>query len=183
MIRMSENAFTNQRRIAAARSVVMPLIVCLLLALAPAGDARATAKADFVLVRKSERKLYLFREGRVLREFPISLGLSPDGAKQKEGDFRTPEGRYILDQRNLDSDFFLSIRISYPNEQDLERARAAGVNPGSLIMIHGLPDELKRPASYYESRDWTDGCIAVSNAAMVEIWLLTGPDTPIEILP
>jgi murein L,D-transpeptidase YafK len=140
-------------------------------------------RADYVLVDKSDRKLYLFRAGRVLREFDVSLGLVPNGPKQREGDFRTPEGKYVLDARNADSDFFLSIHVSYPDESDRARARAAGMDPGGQIMIHGLPNELKYDLRRYEDTDWTDGCIAVSNSDMVDIWLMTRESTPIEIRP
>jgi murein L,D-transpeptidase YafK len=139
--------------------------------------------ADFVLVDKSDRKLYLFKAGRVLREVDVSLGLVPAGPKQREGDFRTPEGKYILDARNTDSDFFLSIHVSYPNESDRVRARGQGVDPGGEIMIHGLPNEPKHDLRRYLDTDWTDGCIAVSNADMVDIWLMTRESTPIEIRP
>ncbi|HEY9181692.1 MAG TPA: L,D-transpeptidase family protein [Gammaproteobacteria bacterium] len=139
--------------------------------------------ADFVLVDKSDRKLYLFKAGRVLREFDVSLGLVPNGPKQREGDFKTPEGRYVLDSRNVNSDYFLSIHVSYPDESDRARAREQGVDPGNGIMIHGLPNELKRDLSSYLATDWTDGCIAVSNSDMVDIWLMTRDPTPIEIRP
>jgi murein L,D-transpeptidase YafK len=140
-------------------------------------------RADFVLVDKSDRKLYLYRAGRVLREFDVSLGLVPNGPKQREGDFKTPEGRYLLDGRNVNSDYFLSIHVSYPDETDRARARAQGVDPGGGIMIHGLPNEPKRDLSSYRASDWTDGCIAVSNSDMVDIWLMTRESTPIEIRP
>src|SRR5688500_4161390 len=140
-------------------------------------------RADYVLVDKSDRKLYLFKAGRVLREFDVSLGLGPNGPKQREGDFRTPEGKYRLEARNANSDFFLSIHVSYPDESDKERARAEGVDPGGQIMIHGLPNEPKYDARRYEETDWTDGCIAVSNADMLDIWLMTRESTPIEIRP
>lgn len=139
--------------------------------------------ADYVLVDKSERKLYLFKAGRVLREFDVSLGLVPNGPKQREGDFRTPEGKYRLDMRNANSDYFLSIRVSYPDETDRARARAQGVDPGGQIMIHGWPNEPRYDLRRYQSTDWTDGCIAVSNSDMVDIWLLTRESTPIEIRP
>ena len=139
--------------------------------------------ADYVLVEKSARKLHLLREGEVLRSFDITLGLSPAGAKQMEGDFRTPEGVYRLEMKNPNSDFFLSIKISYPSADDRRKARQRGVNPGGQIMIHGHPNEPKYPLSYYRSRDWTDGCIAVSNSDMVDIWLMTEKDTLIEIRP
>jgi murein L,D-transpeptidase YafK len=149
-----------------------------------ADDLGAVAdRADAVLVVKSERKLYLMRAGRVLRAFDVSLGLVPTGPKQREGDFRTPEGRYRLETRNADSDYFLSIKVSYPDDVDRARARAAGVDPGGQIMIHGLPNQLKGDLRRYEGADWTDGCIAVSNADMVDIWLMTDESTPIEIRP
>jgi len=139
--------------------------------------------ADYVLVDKSDRKLYLFKAGRVLREVDVSLGLVPTGPKQREGDFRTPEGKYFLDARNVDSDFFLSIHVSYPDESDRVRARAQGIDPGGQIMIHGLPNEPKHDLRRYLDTDWTDGCIAVSNSDMVDIWLMTRESTPIEIRP
>jgi murein L,D-transpeptidase YafK len=140
-------------------------------------------QADSVLVVKSERKLYLLKAGRILREFDVSLGLVPNGPKQREGDFRTPEGRYFLESRNVDSDYFLSIKVSYPNELDRERARAEDVDPGGQIMIHGLPNEPKYDVRRYQDSDWTDGCIAVSNSDMIDIWLMTRESLPIEIRP
>ena len=139
--------------------------------------------ADLVLVKKSERKLFLMSGGEVLREFDIALGLVPEGHKTQEGDFRTPEGNYQLTRRRLSSDFFMAIQISYPSTEDLQKARASGVRPGNNIMIHGQPTVPKKPESYYANYDWTDGCIAVSNSAIIDIWQLTLPDTPITILP
>ncbi len=139
--------------------------------------------ADRIVVRKSERRLYLMKGDSVLRSYRIALGLNPVGHKEREGDFRTPEGRYRLTRRNPRSDYFLSIQVSYPNEEDLARARRNGWKAGGAIMIHGLPNRMRHPPEYYETRDWTDGCIAVSNADMVEIWLLTPDNAPIEILP
>lgn len=136
-----------------------------------------------VVVHKAERRLDLMRGGEVLRSFKIALGLVPEGHKERAGDFRTPEGRYLLTRRNARSDFFLSIQVSYPNDGDMRKARANGWDPGGSIMIHGLPNRLKRDPDYYAARDWTDGCIAVSNSDMVEIWLLTHDNTPIDILP
>jgi len=139
--------------------------------------------ADKVIVRKSERKLYLMNQDRVLRTFKIALGLRPEGHKQFEGDFRTPEGRYRLTRRNPNSEYFLSILVDYPNAEDVRRARAQGLKPGGAIMIHGEPNLPKKSRDYYANVDWTEVCIAVSNSDMVEIWLMTPPDTPIEILP
>jgi hypothetical protein len=146
-----------------------------------AGSASAFEMADKVLVIKHERVLRLLRRGRVIAEYPIKLGLNPYGHKQREGDFRTPEGSYELVYRNPKSEFFLSIKISYPNREDAAVAHESGYAPGGLIMIHGQPNEPKRPLEHYATRDWTDGCIALSNADMVDVWLRTTAGIPIEI--
>jgi hypothetical protein len=140
-------------------------------------------QADRILVDKSARQLKLLNRGDVIAQYPIKLGLSPRGHKQYEGDFRTPEGVYYVTRRNPFSDFFLSVQVSYPNEADLARARAEGVRPGGLIMIHGQPNVPRRPRDYYATNDWTDGCIAVSNSDMVDIWRRTRVGIPIEIRP
>lgn len=147
-----------------------------------AGTAEALI-ADRVIVRKAERRLYLMRGETVLRTYRVALGLNPVGPKEQEGDSRTPEGHYQLTRRNPRSEYFLSIQVSYPNDKDLQRARRNRLTPGGSIMIHGLPNELRREPAYYEQRDWTDGCIAVSDSDMLEIWLMTPQDTPIDILP
>jgi murein L,D-transpeptidase YafK len=139
--------------------------------------------ADTVIIEKASRKLHLMQKGKVFRTFDVSLGIRPDGDKQEEGDFRTPEGRYVLDMRNPDSEFFLSIHVSYPNRQDRREARQQGVEPGGAIMIHGQPNIPSKSATYYRTQDWTNGCIAVSNSDMIDIWLMTGENTPIEIRP
>jgi len=138
---------------------------------------------DRVVVHKGERRLLLMHGGNVVRSYHVALGLNPAGQKERSGDFRTPEGTYRLEKRNPRSDFFLSIKVSYPNEADLKRARARHWDTGGSIMIHGLPNLLKHEPEYYENHDWTDGCIAVSNADMTEIWMLTPDDAPIDILP
>lgn len=148
-----------------------------------AAYASVDQKADQVIVDKSERKLYLLKDQRVLRTMDVSLGLVPEGDKSYEGDFRTPEGRYRLEDRNPESDFFLSIRISYPSPSDRREARSQGLDPGGMIMIHGQPNNPRHDPDYYRNTDWTDGCIAVSDADMVDIWLMTQRNTPIEIRP
>lgn len=148
---------------------------------ATAGGAQALA--DRVVVRKSERKLYLLKDDEVLRVHDIRLGKQPLGHKVEEGDLRTPEGAYRLGRRNPRSSFFLSIQVSYPNDNDRAAARDRGVAPGGAIMIHGQPNSPLYSRAYYASRDWTDGCIAVSDAAMIDIWMLTRAGTPVEILP
>ncbi|MEL7538469.1 MAG: L,D-transpeptidase family protein [Pseudomonadota bacterium] len=153
------------------------------LCLAPTLAANTLPLADRVLVDKSDRRLYLLQGEQVLASFPVSLGQEPSGHKTEEGDSRTPEGEYRLGVRNPDSDFFLSIHISYPNAADRAQARARGLSPGGLIMIHGRPNEPKYSTEFYRTADWTDGCIAVSNSAMIDIWLMTNNGTPIEIRP
>jgi murein L,D-transpeptidase YafK len=139
--------------------------------------------ADRIVVHKAERRLDLMRGYSVLRTYHVALGLNPVGQKERSGDFRTPEGTYYLSRRNARSDFFLSVQVSYPNVADLARAHRNHWQTGGSIMIHGLPNTLKHAPQYYENRDWTDGCIAVTNADMVEIWLLTPDNTPIDIRP
>lgn len=158
------------------------VVFCALVGTHGAASPEALPTATRVVVYKAERRMDLLRGDEVLRSFKVSLGLVPQGHKERMGDFRTPEGRYYLTRRNARSDFFLSIQVSYPNDRDSRSARANGWDPGGSIMIHGLPNQLKREPSYYE-RDWTDGCIAVSNSDMIEIWLLTHNNTPIDILP
>lgn len=178
---------------------VLRALLVLVAALGPAGIARADAAdnlgsasssplarmpvADHVIVYKSQRRMVLMHGDSILRTYKISLGLNPVGDKERAGDFRTPEGHYYLTRRNPRSDFFLSIQVSYPNEADVREARRNGWDPGGAIMIHGLPNELRHTPAYYENQDWTDGCIAVSNSDMLEIWLLTADNTPIDILP
>ena len=156
--------------------------------LAAAGAAEPTYAGDFpladsVLVEKANRKLHLLKDGQAFRTFQIALGVAPVGHKEQEGDQKTPEGSYMLDARNPDSDFFLSIRISYPSRSDRRNAQTTGVDPGGQIMIHGQPNAPTYSAGYYAKEDWTNGCIAVSNSDMIDIWLMTPEQVPIEIVP
>ena len=139
--------------------------------------------ADRVVVHKNQHKLYLYSGSRLLGEYPVRLGLRPMGQKEREHDFRTPEGRYFLSRRNTRSEFFLAIQVSYPNKDDEHRARKNRWAPGGSIMIHGFPNTPKHPAAYYASNDWTDGCIALSNSDMVEVWMRTQENIPIDIYP
>ncbi|KPQ30668.1 MAG: L,D-transpeptidase catalytic domain [Marinobacter excellens HL-55] len=136
-----------------------------------------------VLVRKGERRLYLLSGDKKVRSYRISLGDNPVGHKLYEGDKRTPEGDYVLDWRNANSDFYKSIHISYPSPQDRELAEAWGLDPGGSIMIHGLPNDAGDLAFAFAGLDWTEGCIAVTNEEMEEIWTLVDDGTPIRILP
>lgn len=154
---------------------------------ATAKDLRLAAlpnlKADHVIVEKAKRRLTLWANGRLLRSYRVALGRSPRGPKLREGDGRTPEGMYVLDWRNPDSEYHKSIHISYPGPNDLALASSRGVDPGGLIMIHGL-SPMKAPLGPDHAwRDWTDGCIAVTNREIDEIWRLVEDGTPIIIRP
>lgn len=130
-----------------------------------------------VVVYKEDRLLLLFHNDEVLESFEIELGFAPVGHKFERGDGRTPEGDYIIDRRNPNSEYHLSIGISYPNAEDIARAREAGVNPGGDIFIHGTPRPFRR------NDDWTAGCIAVTNAEMRLIYAMVQNGTPITIYP
>jgi len=141
------------------------------------------AKADQVILVKSLRTLTLLSHGKILRTYKVALGGSPIGEKEQQGDHKTPEGHYVLDRRNPKSRFYKSIHISYPNEQDQKRASGRGVAAGGDIMIHGLPNGFGWLRATHRTRDWTDGCIAVTDEEMDEIWELVPDGTPIEIRP
>ncbi|KAB1457654.1 L,D-transpeptidase family protein [Vibrio panuliri] len=136
-----------------------------------------------VTVDKSKRRLYLMNNDQVVREFRIALGKRPVGHKVYEGDQRTPEGIYKLEFVMEDSQFYRSIHISYPNEQDVAFAQRLNLNPGGDIKIHGQKNGELRPSKFVQSFDWTDGCIALTNEEMDELLSLVKVGTPIEILP
>lgn len=140
-------------------------------------------QADRVVVYKSERKLVLQSQGKEIRSYKVALGGEPIGPKTRRGDHRTPEGIYTLDSRNPNSHFYKAFHISYPNPKDVATAKKLGVNPGGDIMLHGLPKEYAWVGKAHTSHDWTDGCIAVSNEEMDELWKLIPTGTPIEIKP
>jgi murein L,D-transpeptidase YafK len=126
--------------------------------------------ADKILVLKGERKLILLKNDEPVKEYQIALGRNPTGRKVRQGDSRTPEGIYRIDSRKTRSKFHMALHISYPNKNDLARAKALGVSPGGMIMIHGLGDVLGFLGSYHTAADWTRGCIAVTNEEIEEIW-------------
>ncbi|WP_220815457.1 L,D-transpeptidase family protein [Pseudomonas paralcaligenes] len=138
---------------------------------------------DKVLVLKSERKLHLMGRGEVLKSYRISLGKQPKGAKVREGDNRTPEGFYWIDWRKTSDRYNLSMHISYPNARDAANARKQGVPAGGMIMIHGTPLDDEYPEWFFGTLDWTEGCIAMQNADMREVWSLVQDGTLIEIRP
>jgi murein L,D-transpeptidase YafK len=154
--------------------------VAVLAGCAPAAS-QTLPTADFVLVDKSDRVLTLFAGGKPYRNFQnLQFGGAPEGHKRFEGDERTPEGRYTIDTRNVASAYHLSLRISYPSEAERAYAAARGASPGGEIFIHGQPNWL--PAGRLPG-DWTDGCIALANAEIEELWRLVPDGTPIEIRP
>jgi murein L,D-transpeptidase YafK len=130
-----------------------------------------------IIVNKSARQLILMHHDEVLRAYEMELGFAPEGDKQVEGDGRTPEGSYIIDRRNPNSEFYLSIGISYPNEEDIAEAEELGESPGGDIFIHGTPNPWRR------GDDWTAGCIAISNREMREVYSMVRLGTPIDIYP
>lgn len=142
------------------------------------------AHIDFVLVRKQERKLYLYSGDHIVKSYAIALGKEPKGQKIREGDSRTPEGLYTLDWRNPNSKFHKSIHVSYPNVIQARSAKEAGIDPGGAIMIHGQPsDWAERVKLTFSDKDWTEGCIALENHDMSEVWDLVRDGTPIKIEP
>ena len=142
----------------------------------------SSAVADKVVVLKSERKLMLMKNDKLLKTYRIALGTDPLGPKTRQGDHKTPEGRYLLDRHNQRSQFHRSIHISYPNADDRTRARRLGVSPGGDIFLHGLPNGYE-PSDNQTFEDWTDGCIAVTDPEIDEIFRAVPDGTPIEIKP
>jgi murein L,D-transpeptidase YafK len=138
---------------------------------------------DHVIVYKHERRLALLSQGKELKSYRIALGGEPNGPKTRQGDHRTPEGSYVLDSRNANSHFYKALHISYPNSKDIAAAKKSVISPGGDIMLHGLPKEYAFVGKAHTLHDWTDGCIAVSNEEIDEIWKLVRVGTPIEIKP
>ncbi|MGB0894820.1 MAG: L,D-transpeptidase family protein [Parashewanella sp.] len=140
-------------------------------------------KADLVIVHKSKALLSLMRAGKLIKQYHIAMGDNPKNHKLTEGDERTPQGRYTLDYKNTDSSFYRSIHISYPNAADKLRAKALGISPGGQIMIHGQSPSSTLAAIEQQKYNWTNGCIAVTNEEMDEIWQSVDAGIPIEIWP
>ena len=139
--------------------------------------------ADKVLIEKQAWRLTLFSNGEVIKTYPVALGGDPIGPKEREGDNKTPEGLYIIDSRNGNSGYHLSLHISYPNAEDKRRARELGVRPGGDIMIHGIKNGFSPVGASHADVDWTQGCIAVTDQEMEEIYKLVPNGTLVEITP
>lgn len=149
----------------------------------PAAPLPGGTRADLLVVKKSARRMLVYAHGALLRSYRISLGHNPQGPKGRQGDHRTPEGRYVIDRHNPNSAFHLSLHVSYPSAADAARAHAAGYSPGGEIMIHGTRNGLGWLARLRLPVDWTDGCIALTNAEMDELYPIVPDGTPIEIRP
>jgi murein L,D-transpeptidase YafK len=156
--------------------------IVLILALGCAAVA-APNQADKIVILKSARSMTLFSGGKVLKIYKVALGSAPVGPKRVEGDHKTPEGNYVIDAKNPHSQFHLSLHISYPSAADRETARSMGRPPGGAIMIHGLAKTFAYLGPLHRQTDWTDGCIAITNAEIEEIWTLVPVGTSVEIRP
>ena len=162
--------------------ILTGLSACLLCAVGIAQSA-SSPHADKVVVLKKERMLQLLDHGKVIKTYKVALGTNPVGPKERQGDHKTPEGVYVLDSRNPHSQFYKSIHVSYPNARDRDLARRNHVSPGGDIFVHGLPNGNKWIGEGHRLKDWTDGCIAVTDEGMDEIWRAVSDGTPIEIRP
>jgi murein L,D-transpeptidase YafK len=163
--------------------ILAALIVLAVAAIPHTLAAPLKSQADLIVVEKAKRTLTLYARKKPLKTYRIALGGNPIGHKEQEGDSRTPEGRYIIDAKNPWSSFHLSLRVSYPNRRDQAAARKKGVSPGGQIMIHGTPGSLATLQSTGLFRDWTAGCIAVTNEEIEEIYGAVKAGTPIVIKP
>jgi murein L,D-transpeptidase YafK len=138
---------------------------------------------DRIVVEKSARKLAVFRDGKELKSYRVALGRNPVGAKEQEGDMKTPEGVYKIDRRNPQSDYQLALHVSYPSDEDTARAAERGVNAGFDIMIHGIANGGGWIGAFHRLHDWTAGCIALTDEEIDELYRVTRDGTPIEIRP
>lgn len=150
-----------------------------------AGSTKATTTlvADSIVVEKALRRLTLYRDGAPVKEYRIALGKNPRGRKVQIGDFKTPEGTYFIEGRNAQSRYYRALRISYPDMMDKLRAESLGLTAGGDIMIHGLPTGRELVGAYHRTTDWTEGCIAVTNQELDEIWAAIPDGAPIQIKP
>ena len=149
----------------------------------PPAMAPAASQADLVEIFKRERRMELKREGKLLGSYRVALGFAPERHKEREGDGRTPEGSYAIDARNPKSAFHLSPRVSYPDDRDEAHARRLGVSPGGDIYIHGQPNGWRKFFVGHPRKDWTTGCIAVTDAEMQEVWTLVPTGARVVIHP
>ena len=157
------------------------MIKFLLLLLFYAKNLGASENIDFIVVNKDKRDITMYKEGKLLKKFKISLGFEPIGTKIKKGDGKTPEGLYYIEDKISESSFFLALKISYPNPWDIRRALELNYHPGGQIMIHGVPNKGYDHKYHNSNNDWTEGCVAISNQQMLRIWKKISIGTPILI--
>ena len=168
------------------RCCATAFLLLALLSISAPGDATTSAprqKADRIIVVKSAEVMTLMSGEKPMKTYEVALGTHPIGAKERQGDHKTPEGEYVIALKISNSRFHKALRISYPNASDLEHARKLGVNPGGDVEIHGLEAKYGWVGSMHRQMDWTDGCIAVTNEEIDEIWPLVAVGTPVEIRP
>jgi murein L,D-transpeptidase YafK len=179
---MASKPIVPAARVAA---LVAAFLLLAAIGIAPLASARADALSGAnvtkVLVKKGERRLYLLQDDAVIASYRIALGANPVGRKVFQGDGRTPEGEYFIESRNAGSNFYRALKISYPSAEDRAMARQYRIPSGGLIMIHGQPNAPRR--GHNPAKDWTEGCIAVANHEMDEIWRAVDVGTPVEIQP
>jgi murein L,D-transpeptidase YafK len=150
---------------------------------APRAPLPADSKADLWVVEMGQHHLQAYSHGTLLREYPVSLGRGPSGPKERQGDRRTPEGRYVIDSHNPASSFHLALHVSYPSAADAARARAGGYDPGGEIMVHGIRNGMGWIGRAHRLVDWTIGCVAVTDPEIEELYRIVPDGTPIEIRP
>lgn len=165
-------------RVCAVVVCIMPLAAC-----ARQESSTPIGKADKILVLKSAHTLSLMSNGRPLRTYSVALGRNPVGPKARKGDHRVPEGQYVIDAKNEHSRFYRALHISYPNAADRQRAEKQGFDPGGDVEIHGIENGLGWVGSLHRSSDWTDGCIALTDSEMDQIWPAVAVGTIVEIKP
>jgi murein L,D-transpeptidase YafK len=156
---------------------------CVLVATVFGAANAQTQQADRIVIMKSARQLALLRNGKTIRVYRVCLGSHPVGAKERQGDGKTPEGIYRIDSRNAGSKYHRALHVSYPNAADRRRARHVHVSPGGEIMIHGVPNHWHAVGAAFQYVDWTNGCIAVTDDEIEEIWRLVPNGTVVEIRP
>ncbi len=173
----------HNKKMSLTARLLFPIICLLPIAVQAASTLPPKARADYIIIEKSKRRLTLISRGQVLKSYRVSLGRRPVGPKLREGDDRTPEGIYRIDYRMHNSAYHLALHISYPNERDRKRARRQGVSPGGNIMIHGIGSARPKVGDLHPLFDWTNGCIAVTDKEIEEIWRLTPVGTIVNIQP
>jgi murein L,D-transpeptidase YafK len=169
-----------------ALRAILPAFLCVLLGAMlffSTPVAAQPAKADLIVIHKGKRVMELWHEGETIARFRVALGFSPVGHKEFEGDGKTPEGVYTISLKNENSQFYRSMKLNYPNEADKEYARMHRQKPGGLIMIHGLPNDKTAEEVGHPRVDWTNGCIAVTDEEMDDIWEKVEAGTAVLVMP